>query len=153
MRFKSGYTLPKEGDMTSMIDMVFQLVCFFMVALNFSEAEVNERVHLPSSELARPPEGPMPLRITLHLTPAETVIFGGEETRIPELRRLLVLEKQVLDATNKDGHRDTTIIIRADAAARTGKVQELIKQCQDVGFEKFVLRAKQQETKAPPLGS
>ena len=35
-----------------------------------------------------------------------------------------------------------TIVIRADAGAKTGEVQELIRVCQDQQFEKFALRAK-----------
>jgi hypothetical protein len=37
------------------------------------------------------------------------------------------------------------VIIRGDAMVQAGKVQELIKHCQDVGFETFSLRAKQPE--------
>jgi len=38
------------------------------------------------------------------------------------------------------------VVIRADSDAKTGRVQELIKVCQERGFERFALRAKQ---KAP----
>ena len=48
-----------ESDMTPMIDMAFQLIAFFMVLINFSEADQNERIHLPSSELAKPPDAPL----------------------------------------------------------------------------------------------
>ena len=35
--------------------------------------------------------------------------------------------------------------LRADGNARTGQVQEIIKICQEKGFEKFALRAKYDE--------
>jgi biopolymer transport protein ExbD len=38
-----------------------------------------------------------------------------------------------------------TVIIRADSGAKTGRVQELIEICQNVGFEKFALRAMAEE--------
>ena len=38
---------------------------------------------------------------------------------------------------------DATVIIRAHKEAQTGKVQDLIKICQENGFEKFALRAKE----------
>ena len=43
--------------------------------------------------------------------------------------------------------RGDTPMERADARAKTGQVQELIGICQarEVGFEKFILRAKQGE--------
>ena len=39
-------------DMTPMIDVTFQLIAFFMFVLNFSEVDQDQRVNLPSSELA-----------------------------------------------------------------------------------------------------
>ena len=40
---------------------------------------------------------------------------------------------------------DATVILRADANAKTGVVQEVIQKCQDNGYEKFALRAKQEQ--------
>lgn len=45
-------------DMTPMIDMTFQLIAFFMFVVNFSEAEQDDRIQLPSSQLAKPAEAP-----------------------------------------------------------------------------------------------
>ena len=45
-----------EGDLTPMIDMTFQLIAFFMVLINFTQSESNDKVQLPDSELAKPPE-------------------------------------------------------------------------------------------------
>ena len=47
---------PAEMNMTSMIDIVFLLISFFTLVMNFSQTEVNEEVQLPLSELAQPPE-------------------------------------------------------------------------------------------------
>jgi len=55
-----------EGDMTPMIDMTFQLIAFFMVLVNFADADQNERIRLPSSELAKPPDRPFESPITLN---------------------------------------------------------------------------------------
>ena len=71
-----------EGDMTPMIDCVFQLMAFFLFALNFTQADQNERIQLPESELAKPPEGVLAFPITLHVTKENTVIIGGEEVGI-----------------------------------------------------------------------
>jgi biopolymer transport protein ExbD len=131
-----------EGDLTPMIDMTFQLIAFFMVLINFTQAEQNERIQLPGSELAKPPEGPLEFPITLHLTKESDVIIGGQEIPMAALRPFLVKEKQVLES-QKRSQTDATIVIRAHKEAQTGKVQELIKRCQDDGFEKFALRAKE----------
>jgi len=134
-----------EGDMTPMIDMTFQLIAFFMVLVNFSEADQNQRIKLPSSELAKPPEGPMESPITLQLTDKDTVIFGPDEMTLEGLRPKLLHERQLIEATPDRSLAKATIIIRADRYAKTGRVQEVIQVCQDAGFEKFALRARQQE--------
>ena len=133
-----------QGDMTPMIDMTFQLIAFFMVLINFTEADQNERIRLPSSELAKPPDAPLELPITLQLTERGTVLFVGEERPIGGVGPLLLREKQVMQQRGKSPSK-ATVVIRADADAKTGTVQELIKVCQETGFEKFALRAKQKE--------
>jgi biopolymer transport protein ExbD len=139
-----------EIDMTPMIDMTFQLIIFFMLLINFSEADQSERIHLPSSELAKPADAPLESPITLQLTTVGTVLLGGEEVPLAGFKPLLHREKQFLQLKADKKHQaqavaNATIVIRADAKAKTGLVQELIKVCQDTGFEKFVLRAKQEE--------
>lgn len=154
-----------EIDYTPMIDMTFQLITFFMFTLNFEQADFSERVVLPLSELAKPPEGAVDRVITLQLAsravatdpnvqppllPQPLLIYNGQERPVLELKKIMEdekeWEKRVLRTTGKkeDEWKNTLIIIRADMDTKTGDVQELIKVSQGVGFEKFVLRATQQ---------
>lgn len=149
MRYARHDVRAPEMDMTPMIDMTFQLIAFFMIALNFSAAEQDERIKLPASELALPPEGPADEPLTLQLTDVGTVLFGGQELRIPQLRGALGIERQFLERQDKNP-AEATVIIRADAEAPSGQVQELIKLCQETGFERFSLRAKQEDRGPPP---
>jgi biopolymer transport protein ExbD len=163
MRYASRQGLPAAKlEMTPMIDMTFQLIAFFMVVVNFSADDQNERIRLPLSELAKPPEeAQMETRITLQVAstdedgdplPTSRVILGTNEMEIWNLGDALLVEKQVLEARAEDEEekakimREATIVIRADRAARTGEVQEVIKICQQYGFENFRLRAQQQES-------
>ena len=82
----------EEGDLTPMIDMTFQLIAFFMVLINFTQSEQNEKVKLPSSVLAKPAKAPLEFPITLHLTEDATVVVGGQETSIGGIGPFLVLE-------------------------------------------------------------
>lgn len=142
-----------EGDMTPMIDMVFQLIAFFMVLVNFTEADQNQRIHLPSSELAKPPDVPLDSPITIHVTSKGTAILGPDEVPIQGLTRLLTIEYQVLVRKGDGRAKEATIIIRGDGVTKFGLIQEVIQVCQDVGFEKFALRAKQQEALSQGLSS
>jgi biopolymer transport protein ExbD len=136
-RFRSEVV---ESDMTPMIDLTFQLLAFFMVIVNFSDADQNERIKLPKSVLAKPPDQPLEHPITLHLTREGTVIYGPDEVSIAALPTYLRRERAVIESEHRKVS-DANIIIRADKSTQTGRVQELIKVCQENQFERFVLRA------------
>lgn len=145
MRFRKRHRAPEsEGDMTPMIDMTFQLIAFFMVIINFTEADQNERIKLPLSQLAQPPDAPLEKPLTLQLTKEGTVLFAGEEVSVADVERYLIRERRVLETLDLTA-ADASVIIRAHQDAQTGLVQELIQSCQQVGFEKFFLRAKQED--------
>jgi biopolymer transport protein ExbD len=143
--------LSAEADMTPMIDMTFQLIAFFMVLINFAEDNMDDRVKLPASELAKIPETVPASPIVLQVSRAGKVLFGGDELAIgsKELRSALLREAQVLKAKGLVPSV-ANVIIRGHALTPTGKIQELIKVCQEkaIGFERFSLRAEQGRMKA-----
>ncbi len=144
MKFKrTTYDVNAEPDMTPMIDMTFQLIAFFMVLLNFGEGEVDARIKLPSSQLAKPADTPLEAPVVLQLTGDDKVIFSGDPMPISELDRPLRNEKKFIELSGGKV-ADATVILRADASAKTGVVQQVIQKCQDNGFERFALRAKQE---------
>lgn len=140
---RKEYSVSAEADMTPMIDMTFQLIAFFMVLINFSEGDQDQRIKLPSSELAKPPDAPLESPLTLQLSKQGLVLFGGDEVPVNQMGPRLQTERNVIERQGKKVG-DAAVIIRADAETKTGLVQELIKQCQQRGFEKFALRAKQE---------
>lgn len=147
-----------EPDMTPMIDCVFQLLTFFMIAINFENTEADERVKLPLDQLAKPPESKPETEIVLNVgfnrdltgrktDPAPILFYSGESIRITDFKPYIEQEKKLLVAT-KGGEKalnDATIIVRADSEVPTGGVQELIRLCQEAGFSKFALKAQQDE--------
>lgn len=149
MRIRKNKKPMAEGDMTPMIDMVFQLIAFFMVLINFSEVEQDQRVNLPLSELAKPPEVAYEKPITLQMTKDEGIIVnagGADLLSIDELKIVLKQEAQIIRAAGDDVRlSDVTVIIRADKNARTGMVQEMIEAAQDAEFETFALRGQQDD--------
>lgn len=139
-----------QPDMTPMIDIVFLLIAFFMVLINFTEADQNERIRLPASELARPPESAPTEPLTLQVTTEGTVLYARKEYSLEDLPDPLNREMRILQALDVSPD-SVTVIIRGDAECETGIIQEVIRLCQDAGMEIFKLRAKQQE--AAPLPS
>lgn len=130
------------ADLTPMIDMTFQLIAFFMIVINFTDAEQNQEIQLPASTLAKPPEAPPKEPITLQLTARSTVFFRGQEVPIDEIKDALLLERDRLEASGLEA-ADALVIIRADREAKTGEVQKLMQVAQESEFERFALRAKE----------
>lgn len=131
-----------EMDMTPMIDVCFQLIAFFMFVLNFSEIDTDQRINLPASELARPPEAPYAQPLTVQMTSDDTILFAGDEMVPAALESALTREAQIIKAYPNKKLSDVTVVIRADRLAKAGKVQEIIQMCQKAGFDMFALRGK-----------
>ena len=144
-----------EGDMTPMIDMVFQLLIFFMILINFADADQNARVKLPDNEIVKPPEMPVPDAVTLQIAKQEgsdkkySVLIGAEEFKFDKVgdgdqkRLKLALDKEVkfVKTVKKKTAKDMTVIIRADKDAPIRFVNLTIHTCQEADLENFALRA------------
>src|SRR5262245_27587029 len=110
-----------------MIVMTFQLIAFFMILINFSDAEVDQRVQLPSSTIAKPPQAPLEVPITIQMIRDGNLIMTGHVLGDANgLRPFLRNEKYDLELRQKTA-KDATIIIRAHKDAKTGLVQQIIK--------------------------
>ncbi len=144
MKFKRRRQLEQsEGDLTPMIDMTFQLIAFFMVLINFTEVEQDQRITLPASELAQPPDMPYEEPLTVQITKDRTVLFARDELELDALLPALKREAQIIKAYGDTKKlSDVTVIIRADETIPTGVVQEAISACQEAEFEVFALRGK-----------
>jgi biopolymer transport protein ExbD len=129
-----------EIDMTPMIDVTFQLITFFMFTINFTEAEQDQRIQLPTSQVAKPVENSDIEPLTLQLMDDGRVIYAGEPVALDALGDYLENEKQGMIAAGKKPSA-ATVVVRADSRAATGDVQQIIKTCQEKEFDKFVLRA------------
>ncbi|MFM8414794.1 MAG: ExbD/TolR family protein [Planctomycetota bacterium] len=127
-------------DMTPMIDVTFQLITFFMFTLNFSEAVQDQRIQLPTSQVAKPVENADIEPLTLQLMDDGRVIYNGEPVALAALGDYLENEKAVMLAASKEPSA-ATVVVRADGRSKTGDVQQIIRNCQEKGFDKFVLRA------------
>ena len=157
MKFKGTKPAIAEVDMTPMIDIVFQLIAFFMVITNFDQMQADERVKLPIDAIAKPAEVKPIDELVLNIgferntdgskIDPDPFIFNfyGEDLRVPQFGPKLERESKLTSGRGEDP-KDTTIVIRADGDVPTGLVQELVKMAQEAQYEKFEFRARQ-ETK------
>jgi biopolymer transport protein ExbD len=143
-----------EMDMTPMIDVTFQLITFFMMTINFAEAEQTKRVELPHSTIAQPPpEISQEAFLTLHVDDVgNVVVFRGKEYTLENLGAALkaAIQEEIHRKDRARKHKvttakDITVILRGDRNAPTGFVQKVIELCQKTEFTKFKLRADKTE--------
>jgi biopolymer transport protein ExbD len=143
MRFPTLHAYSCHPDMTPMLDLTFQLTFFFMLALNFSTDIQSDLIRLPTSEIAKPSESALDTPISVQILASGLVLFSGDQMAVGALRGAMQREHSVLTSSfGKQKVSNATIVIRADHDVAFGKVQEVIRICQDTGFEKFVLRAR-----------
>jgi biopolymer transport protein ExbD len=133
-----------KPDLTPVVGVALLVALFLLAAIGFSRQGQDESIRLPRSELARPPAARLQSSITLQLTPRGTVLVGGVEVPPEGLRPRL---EQLRNASGLPGRSSAppTVILRADRHAPTGKVQEIIEMAEKLGFEKFLLRAREEQ--------
>jgi len=126
-----------------MIDMVFQLIAFFMVLINFSQTERTDEIQLPDSILAKPPDERPAYQITLNLDEKAQVILAGHT--IENVGVLgPYLDREVDYASRQNvAPNEVSVIIRSHRDNPMRSVLELIKKCQKSSLESFVFRVKE----------
>lgn len=142
MLFHNAQVYRNEPDMTPMLDCTFQLTFFFMLTLNFSTDIQSAAIHLPSSEVAKPSEGSLQTRVTIQMLSTGLLLFSGDQMGVEALRGPLQRERDTIKNVLGRNTEDATVVIRADRRAPLGKVQEVMRICQEIGFTRFVLRAR-----------
>ena len=130
-----------------MLDVVFQLITFFMLVINFSNDNYDQRVRLPVAGTARPVEDRDKIsedRLVLNVDKNGHLLMNGQEMPMhkamseikhqADLVKLnLAAAKQKVDAMGLP----TTIVLRADKDTTFSEFYSLIKACQTNGFHKF----------------
>ncbi|MFN0196038.1 MAG: ExbD/TolR family protein [Planctomycetaceae bacterium] len=143
-----------DVDMTPMIDVVFQLLTFFMVVINFEQTQADERIKLPKDMLAKPNESKREHKIVVNMgyirdksgkiISEPEVLLMGEQIPVLKFGPRLKTEARIYKQRNINP-KEVTILVRADSEIPTGMVQELIRMAQEAEFEKFALSAEQEE--------
>jgi biopolymer transport protein ExbD len=134
-----------EPNLTPILDMVFQLITFFMLVINFKGATLDQTLKLPVLGSARPLEWePGKEPITLNVD-TEGMIRVYGTAKLPEqyIAGEAKMIKTLLKAKGEkvDGELATPVILRADKDVPFHKLNNIIKICQDHGFHNFQLSA------------
>jgi biopolymer transport protein ExbD len=130
-----------EPDLTPMLDLVMQLLMYFIMCVNFIKEEVPTEVQLPRSQAARPIDKSEGDLLFVNVNRDGKVLVLGQEP-MDQTDTIKWLNDRVTEAPKDDkGKPRTAIVIRADSAASYDSVYWLLDQCKLKGFSKFRVRA------------
>lgn len=126
IRFDSGES--ESGlDMTPMIDTVFNLLIFFLVAGSFQQAEREMKIALPLASAAGPISAAL-REIVVNVTADGRMVVAGRERTIEDLRLMIsdAVKQNPQQKVTVRGDRATAYsnVVRVLDAAKAAGVQE-----------------------------
>ncbi|MCU0652345.1 MAG: biopolymer transporter ExbD [Candidatus Omnitrophica bacterium] len=133
MRFKRHMKLEhglKQIDIAPLIDIVFQLLIFFMLTSSFI-MQPGIKVNLPkaaTSEVVRPEN------IEIIVSGENVTYLNGKVITTVELKNIL----------RQAAKRDQSILIKADRRASLGRVVEIWDQARDLGLTQINIATNQE---------
>jgi biopolymer transport protein ExbD len=130
-------------NLTPLLDLVLQLVMFFMLVTKFVNDELNDKIHLPVATQAKPLTAKDTNFIYLNVDKTGRVLRTiGEPMTSPEEIRFY-LETQAKNNTlgAAKAKEDVTVIIRADKDAKFMHIHKTMMAIKAAGFKKLQLRA------------
>jgi biopolymer transport protein ExbD len=147
---QGGVSEVAEPNLVPLLDLVLQLVMFFMMCTQFVVMEQNDQsIRLPLAQQATPlPEkGLGPDVLYLNVTGRGDVKVFGRPRPLNTDEEILVFLRDVSEsakeAAGRRGAKDVTtqVVVRADKDATFEQIFRVLRRCQDVGLRKVQLRA------------
>jgi biopolymer transport protein ExbD len=144
---------PPEPNLTPLLDLVLQILMFFIVTANLVAERTPAEVALPDSQFAQPltDSGSRdPLFVNLRIKRPENtheILIVGKKEAVnmdqPDSASAFQSEmrKQFEDLKRTHDEVLNPVVIRADRDADYAKVFEILKACADAGFRNLKVRA------------
>ena len=131
MKFKNKKKNENEDvgfQVASMIDIVFLLLIFFIVASQLQDLETEKQVSLPVADAAQTKKSDGMQEILINVLSNGTVTVSGMVLPIEKLSEEL---RRVADASDK---AEKKILIRGDKDAHYGRIMNIMRSCANAGL-------------------
>ena len=140
MKFTRGKTSRAATvPMTSLMDVIFLLLCFFVTSSVFSQWETEIHISLPTAKSATVP-GRLPGQVILNVSEEGKVSVNGINLTLDEVTTRLGRIAKI--------YPGQPVIIRADKATAYDSLMQVIDACRSADVWNFSLATKDDETKA-----
>ncbi len=119
----------QSGNLTAMIDVVFQIIIFFVVSTNLQNT-IDERIKLAISPHAKPVTGKDPREIKIDVDSNGNISIA--RTRMSAAMLGLIVKKAVADYG-----ADTPIVLRGDQNTKHSAMKAAMDACTDAKLWKI----------------
>lgn len=126
-------------NMTPMIDVVFLLIIFFLVASHLSDQESQVEMELPTAQSAVAPEA-ISSRITLNVPASGQFLFNGSPVSLESFEALI---QQGIASHGTD----LEVRIRTDNRVVYSSISPLLKSCAKAGIWNVTFAVYSKESK------
>ena len=117
-----GRSRSVEFNVTSLIDVVFLLIIFFLVSSHLAQQETQLELNLPTaSSIRQPDEQPVP-RVTINVLADGLILLGSEKVDAAEISRRLQVER-------RETSNNLEVRIRADRSLAYRHIEPLLLAC------------------------
>ncbi|HJZ91130.1 MAG TPA: biopolymer transporter ExbD [Gemmataceae bacterium] len=131
-----------EPNLTPLLDMVLQLVMFFMLVANFIMDELSDKITLPVASQAKPLTAKDVNFMYLNVNKrGEVLVLHQEPLLSPESITFYMRQAAANHVLKERAKDEVTVIIRADREAKYRDILKTILAIKTAGFKKLQLRA------------
>jgi biopolymer transport protein ExbD len=121
-----------EMNMAPMIDVVFQLLIFFIVVSEIASQDRVEDLTLPKAEQAKE-ERTMPRRLIISVDRHNNIWVGGRRRKLEQVERYLEIERKWRDVKQGEDTKQPILIV-ADKYAKWQAVQDVMEIASKMQF-------------------
>ena len=154
MSGSTSHDMTAEPNLTPLLDMVFQLITFFLLVINFKSASLEQAVQLPVVGSAMPidTQGHDELLMLNVNAEGKLLVYGAERDVEPyiagEAEHSLAAARKLQPDLKPGDELPAIVVIRADRRAPFTLVNRVLQACQKHGFRRFSLKTKKLEENA-----
>jgi biopolymer transport protein ExbD len=142
----SGAESRLEINLTPLLDLVLQLIMFFMLTVNFVRVDqANERVDLPVVQSAMPLKSTGENLVFITIDKSGDRLAGGVKLQNAfELKSYVKKRKEEIERVARyqkaDAPPDMIVVVRAHKDASWGDVYDTLDDCSRAGYRLWQLR-------------
>lgn len=133
-------TRGREGglkfNLTPLIDVVFNLIIFFLAASHFAQSEAVDRVLLPDARSGNPDAPEARPRVIVTIPSEGTYIVGGKNHDLAAIEKLFAAEQERLRKQSVP-HPELEVRIRTDRRVPYRVVEPLLIACARNGIREI----------------